>query len=195
MINRICVFCASSNKVDEIYFEAARKLGDVCVDNDIHVVYGGGAVGLMGVLANRIILRKGKIKGIIPDFMKEREWAHSEISEMVIVEDMRECKKRLIENVDAVVALPGGIGTLEELLEVCTLKQLGRFHQPIIIINTNGFYNPLLDFFEELIDKKFMNPLNRKIWHVIDDPATLIEAIESLPAWNTSGINKGKNQR
>ena len=146
----------------------------------------------MGALANRIVARKGKITGIIPGFMKELEWAHEEVSEMIVVEDMRERKKRMIENVDAVVALPGGVGTLEELLEVITLKQLGRFHKPIVIVNTNGFYNSLLNFFMELIEKNFMHDLNRKIWTVIDDPSQLLEAIENSQRWDSTSINKGK---
>ena len=130
MLKTICVFCASSSKVDTVFLEASRELADVCVNNGIHALYGGGATGLMGAFANRMIERKGKITGIIPHFMRELEWAHTDVAEMVFVDDMRERKKKLIENVDAVVALPGGIGTLEELLEVSTLKQLGKFDKP-----------------------------------------------------------------
>ena len=192
MLKTLCVFSASSSQIDTIYYEAARQLADVCVENHIHVMYGGGAVGLMGALADRIIEKKGRITGIIPDFMKVLEWAHEEVSEMIVVEDMRERKKRMIENVDAVVALPGGVGTLEELLEVITLKQLGRFHSPIIIINTNGFYNSLLKMFDEMIERQFMHNLNRKIWTVIDHPGQLLSAIENSQHWDSSSINKGK---
>jgi uncharacterized protein (TIGR00730 family) len=191
MLKTICVFCASSSKVDSIYLDAARELADVCVDNGIHALYGGGAVGLMGAFANRILEREGKITGIIPDFMRELEWAHENVKEMVIVQDMRERKKRLIENVDAVVALPGGIGTLEELLEVSTLKQLGRFDKPIVIINTNGFYNTLLSFFKELIDKRFMHDHNLKLWNVIQSPSELVAVIETSGYWDATVINKG----
>jgi uncharacterized protein (TIGR00730 family) len=190
MLKTICVFCASSHRIDGMYLEAARQLGDMCTENQIHVCYGGGATGLMGALADRVIEKKGKITGIIPDFMKEREWAHAEVSEMIVVEDMRERKKHMIENVDAVVALPGGVGTLEELMEVITLKQLGRFNKPVIIINTNGFYNSLLNFLEELIEKKFMHDLNRSIWTVIDSPHELISAFDHSPQWDPEAINK-----
>lgn len=191
MIKTLCVFCASSSKIDDVYFNAARQLADVCVDRNIHVLYGGGAVGLMGALADRIIERRGRITGIIPDFMKALEWAHSEVTELIVVEDMRERKKRMIENVDAVVALPGGVGTLEELLEVITLKQLGRFHRPIIIVNTDGFYNPLLKFFDEMIEKRFMHDLNRNIWDVVDRADQVIGAIENCKEWDSQSINKG----
>lgn len=188
MIRTVCVFCASSSKVEKVYTDAARDLADICIENKIHVLYGGGAVGLMGALADQIIAKGGKITGIIPDFMKQMEWAHTYVAEMIVVEDMRERKKRMIENVDAVVALPGGVGTLEELLEVITLKQLGRFTKPIIIVNTNKFYDPLLRFFDEMISKKFMNDQTRSIWQVIDHPSELFDAIQSSPVWDEKAI-------
>ncbi len=191
MLRTICLFCASSSKVDKMYLEASRELADVCVDNGIHALYGGGAVGLMGAFADRVLERKGTITGIIPHFMREMEWAHSDVSEMVVVEDMRERKKRLIENVDAVVALPGGIGTLEELLEVSTLKQLGKFDHPIVIINTNGFYNTLLKFINELIDKQFMHTYNRNLWNVIHAPSELLHSVQNSDYYDANLINKG----
>lgn len=192
MINAICVFCASSSRIDKVYYDAAREIADVCIENNIHVLYGGGAIGLMGALADRMVERKGKITGIIPDFMKAFEWAHQEVSEMIVVEDMRERKKRMIENVDAVIALPGGVGTLEELLEVITLKQLGRFNKPIVIVNTNGFYNALLALLEEMIEKNFMHGLTRNVWCVIDTPSQLITTINNSHVWDYTCINKGK---
>ena len=177
--------------MDSVYLDAAREFADVCVDNGIHALYGGGAVGLMGVFANRVLERQGKITGIIPDFMMELEWAHVNVPEMVVVEDMRERKRRLIENVDAVVALPGGIGTLEEFLEVSTLKQLGQFNKPIIIINTQGFYDTLLRFIDELIEKKFMHDYNRKIWEVIDSPVKFMSTVNHAMDWDAAKINKG----
>jgi uncharacterized protein (TIGR00730 family) len=189
MIKSVCVFCASSSKTEQVYLDAARELANVCVEGNIHVLYGGGAIGLMGALADQMLIRKGKITGIIPDFMKKMEWAHTEVSEMIIVEDMRERKKRMIENIDAVIALPGGVGTLEELLEVITLKQLGRFTKPVIIINTNGFYDKLLEFFEQMISQKFIKPYHREIWTVINNPKDLFEAINNSSKWDSSAIN------
>jgi uncharacterized protein (TIGR00730 family) len=181
MLKTICVFCASSNKIDDVYFKAARELADLCIEHKIHVLYGGGGAGLMGTLADRMLEKKGKITGIIPAFMKELKWAHDDVTEMIVVEDLRERKKRMIDNVDAVVALPGGIGTLEELLEVITLKQLGRFNKPIIIVNTHGFYNSLFHLFEQLIDKQFMHHINSNLWISIDRPADLFYAISNAP--------------
>jgi len=190
MLTTLCVFCASSSKVDQEYIEAAHGLANICTTNNIHVLYGGGASGLMGALASCVLENKGKITGIIPNFMIEMKWAHAEVNEMVIVEDMRERKRRLIENVDAVVALPGGVGTLEELLEVITLKQLGLFTKPIIIINTNGFYNSLLKLFDEMVEKRFMHDENRKIWITIDHPSKLLEAYNNSELWDSEAINK-----
>lgn len=146
-INKVCVFCASSPKVDKKYLHDAELLGFEFARNKIHVIYGGGAVGLMGKLANSVLAGGGMITGIIPEFMKQMKWAHQGIPELIEVKDMHERKNLMIKEVDAVVALPGGVGTLEELTEVITLKQLGQFFAPIIILNTDGFYNHLIGFF------------------------------------------------
>jgi hypothetical protein len=192
MVRTVCVFCASSSKVDSVYLDAARDFADVCIQHHIHILYGGGGVGLMGALADRILEKNGKITGIIPHFMKEREWAHSNVEEMILVDDMRERKRRLIENVDAVIALPGGVGTLEELLEVITLKQLGRFNKPIIIVNTNGFYDSLFALFDQLIEKRFMHELNKNIWMSINHPSEFFQAVNLSANWDASSINKGE---
>lgn len=193
MLKTVCVFCASSSMVDKSYMNAAVSLADVCCNNDIRVIYGGGAVGLMGALATRILEKGGKVTGIIPDFMIELEWAHTEVSEMIVVEDMRERKRQLIENVDAVIALPGGIGTLEELMEVSTLKQLGLFNKPIFIVNTDGFYDTLIKFFEEMVAKNFMNENNHGIWCVIEDPSQLIKAYTNILPWDNNISRSGES--
>jgi uncharacterized protein (TIGR00730 family) len=180
MLKTICVFCSSSSKIDEVYFKATLELADLCIHHKIHVLYGGGAFGLMGALADRMIKKKGKISGIIPNFMLDLKWGHGDISEMIVVEDLRERKKRMIDNVDAVVALPGGVGTLEELLEVITLRQLGRFTKPIIIVNTHGFYDPLFRIFDQMIEKQFMRDIHRQLWITIDRPADLFYAIKNV---------------
>lgn len=195
MLKSVCVFCASSSKVDPVYLSAALELGDVCSSNGIHVFYGGGAQGLMGSLASQMIKKKGKVTGIIPDFMKVLQWAHTGVTEMIVVENMRERKRQLIENVDAVIALPGGIGTLEELLEVSTLKQLGLFTKPIFIINTNGYYDTLIAFMEEMYQKKFMHENNRGIWCIIQSPSELLTAYENTPVWNPDLERAGETMK
>jgi len=188
MIKKVCVFCASSHKVDEKYFDVAEKTAITLVKNNITTVYGGGAVGLMGRLADIAMQEKGSVIGIIPSFMMDVEWGHKNITELVLVKDMHERKKKLVEDIDAIVILPGGSGTLEEAMEVITLKRLGKFTKPIIFINTDGFYDSLFQLFDKMIDEKFMREEHRGIWSSINSPEDIITAIKSAPAWDESAI-------
>ena len=188
MISRICVFCASSHKVDEKYFRVAEETAKTLVENNITTVYGGGAVGLMGRLADVVMNKGGKVIGIIPKFMIDVEWGHKNITELILVKDMHERKKKLVEDIDAIVVLPGGSGTLEEVMEVITLKRLGKFTKPIIFINTDGFYDSLFQLFDKMIEEKFMREEHRNIWTSIDKPKEIIDAIKSAPAWDESAI-------
>jgi hypothetical protein len=185
---RICVFCASSKQVDQKYFDEAQNLARLLAQEDITAVYGGGAVGLMGALADAIIAAGGKITGILPRFMEEVEWGHKKITDMVLVEDMHERKKLLIKDVDAIVALPGGTGTLEELFEVVSLKRLGLFLKPVILINTGGYYDPLLEMFDRMVKEKFLRPEHLKMLTIIDNASQTIEAIKTSPAWDKDAI-------
>ena len=182
-IEKVCVFCASSSMVDNVYLKDAELMGLEFVKNNIHVVYGGGAVGLMGILADTIIANSGKITGIIPEFMTHLEWAHQGIDELIEVKSMYERKNLMINGVDAIIALPGGIGTLEELTEVITLKQLRQFLVPIIILNTNGYYNSLIDFFDQMVLENFMSPHHKNIWEVVKKPSEVIPAIHKSKPW------------
>jgi uncharacterized protein (TIGR00730 family) len=185
---RVSIFCASSNKVDNIYFDAARKLGLALTEHGISANYGGGGAGLMGALADTMMEAGGSIRGIIPQFMVEQGWNHPLVKDMIIVEDMHERKKKLTENIDAFVALPGGVGTLEELLEMMTHKQLGKVLAPIIIINTNQFFDPFLDLLRKMVEEKFMREIHQDIWQVIEDPMDVVKAIEKSPVWDGSAI-------
>ncbi len=188
-IKRITVFCASSRMIDSKYFEAARKLADILTKNSITAVYGGGAVGLMGALADYMLDNGGSIEGVIPQFMMKVEWGHPGVKKMIITKDMHERKRYLIEDVDAVAALPGGSGTLEELLEVISLKRLGKFLKPIIIINTAGFYDPLVVLLNKMVEENFMRRDHLKMWNVINEPSQLIEAIQNSETWDENAIN------
>lgn len=189
MIKRITVFCASSRMIDSKYFEAARQLAEVLTKNNITAVYGGGAVGLMGALADYMLQNGGNIAGVIPQFMMKVEWGHPGVKKMIITKDMHERKRILIDGVDAVVALPGGSGTLEELLEVISLKRLGKFIRPVIIINTAGFYDPLVVLLNKMVEENFMRLDHLKMWTVINHPSELIEAIHCSEAWDENAIN------
>ncbi|MEM8906433.1 MAG: TIGR00730 family Rossman fold protein [Bacteroidota bacterium] len=188
MQKKVGVYCASSDKIDDHYFEVTTQIAQVLTQHQYTVVYGGGGKGLMGRLADTVIAQKGHIIGIIPEFMKAVEWEHKGVSELVVVEDMAERKKRLME-VDALIALPGGSGTFEELLEAITLKRLGKFVHPIIILNHRGYYDPLVELFERSIQEKFMREEHRNIWTVIHHPEELIEAIENAPDWDEKAIH------
>ncbi|HEX9974207.1 MAG TPA: TIGR00730 family Rossman fold protein [bacterium] len=183
-IQRICVFCASSRQVDSNYLKAAYRLGTILARESITVVYGGGAVGLMGELANGAIAEGGKVIGIIPQFMYDLEWGHEEITELKIVKDMHERKKLVMENADAVVALPGGSGTFDELFEAITMKRLGFYLNPIIIVNVKGFYNPLVELLNNSIAEKFMDARHRSMWSVVNNSEEVLDAIQNSPSWS-----------
>ena len=185
---RVSVFCASSAKVNGSYLEAAGRLGSILCREGIAANYGGGAVGLMGALADSMMQSGGSIRGIIPRFMVEQGWNHAGLEDILIVNDMHERKKRLAENVDAFIALPGGVGTLEELLEMITLKQLGQVLVPIIIINTNNFFDPFLEMLDRMVEEQFMRKIHTDIWTVVESPEQVPEAIRNAPEWDGSAI-------
>jgi uncharacterized protein (TIGR00730 family) len=170
----ICVFAASSSRIDNEYGEDTVKLGSLLAKAGMEVVYGGGGIGLMGKLADAVLANGGKITGVIPSFMKKEGWGHPGLSELIITSDMSERKKRMFAMADAVVALPGGIGTLEELTEAITLKQLSLFDGPVIILNTLGYYNSLFDFIDNMIDKNFMRLEHKGIWEIVNTPEEVI---------------------
>lgn len=189
---QICVYCASSTKVDDKYFQVADELGEVLGNNNITLVYGGGAVGLMGRIADKVLSMNGHVVGIIPDFMKAVEWEHKGVSQLDVVMDMHERKKRFFVGTDAIVALPGGCGTLEELLEAITWKRLGLVTAPIVIVNTDGFYDPLLAMLDRCVEEKFMRESHRNIWQVISKPSELMECLENTPDWEENAIETAK---
>ena len=185
---RICVFCASSDKVAPVYFEAAREWGRIMAGAGIELVYGGGSRGLMGALADAVLAGGGSVEGIIPRFMHEVEWSHTGLTRLVLVDDMRERKRLMSSGVDAVVALAGGCGTLEELAEVITLKRLGQFTKPIIILNTNGLYDHLALLLEQMVGERFMRSEHAQMWTFVRTPAEVLPAIAAAKAWSAEAI-------
>lgn len=188
-MKRVCVYCASSPTVGQVYFEAARDLGKILTELDLEIVFGGGAKGLMGALADSVIENNGKITGIMPHFMKKIEWEHKKVKDYIFVNSMHERKEKLLSSSDAVIALPGGCGTLEELLEAITMKRLGFYKNPIIIINTNRFYDEFKIFLNKSIDEGFMSEKHRKIWKFIDSPLELKDALEDSEDWSDYHIS------
>jgi uncharacterized protein (TIGR00730 family) len=188
-MKRICVYCASSSKIDESYFEAAERLAAQLVSHNVTIVYGGGAAGLMGCIADTAIEHGGHVVGIIPKFMTEVEWQHKDLEEIHVVSDMHEKKKELLEGTDAVIALPGGSGTFEELLEAISMKRLGLYTKPIVIMNINNYYAPLIEMLEKSIRENFMSESHRKMWTVVSDPDEIMNAIENSPDWSADAIS------
>src|SRR5215468_4102410 len=153
----VCVYCASSRSAHPDYRAAARRLGEVLARDGIGIVYGGGAVGSMGALADGALAAGGRVVGILPRFMAELEWGHKGLSDLKLVEDMRTRKHAMLTASQAAVALPGGSGTLEELLEAVTLKRLGLYVGPIVMVNTRGFFDPLVDVLTRAVEEHFMD--------------------------------------
>jgi uncharacterized protein (TIGR00730 family) len=184
MIKSLCIYCASSSQIDQKYHDAARDLGRLCADNKIKLVYGGGARGSMGHLADAALEHGGSVRGVIPQFMVDLEWAHPAVDELIITETMHERKMKLIEGVDGVVALPGGSGTLEELIETMTLKRLGLFLQPIILLNLDGFYDPLIQQYERCIKEKFMDERHHALWSIVKNVDEILPALQNAVLWS-----------
>ena len=180
---RICVYCASSEQCDRIYHDAATALGRALAEAGCTIVYGGGAVGLMGSLANGALAAGGDVIGIIPRFMTEVEWQHPGLARLEVVEDMRERKHRLLTGSDGVIALPGGCGTLEELFEAITLKRLGLYLSPIVLVNVNDFYAPLQAFMQQVVAEHFMNDEHLQMWSLVNSVAEALPRIRTTPRW------------
>ncbi len=183
-IRRVCVYCASSRKADVLYFEAARRLGCILAQQGITVVYGGGSVGAMGALADGALAAGGRVIGVLPHFMYDLEWGHRGLTELRLVNDLHERKRLMIEEVDAIVALPGGSGTLEELLEAITWKRLGLYVNPIVLVNTLGFFDPLVALLDRAIHEHFMDARHRLMWSVVDRVEDVLSAIQEAPGWS-----------
>jgi uncharacterized protein (TIGR00730 family) len=157
-IRTICVYCGSGPGTNPRFIEAAQALGKIFAENAIRLVYGGGAVGMMGAVATSVLDHGGTVTGIIPDFLTSREHALPRVQELIVTPDMHERKRLMFERSDAFVAMPGGIGTLEELVEQLTWKQLGRHAKPVLLANIDGFWEPLLDLITHMRATQFIRP-------------------------------------
>jgi len=176
-IKAICVYCGSSPGEKPIYVEAATRLGKAFADRNIRLVYGGGSVGLMGTVARAVLENQGQVTGIIPRFLANKEIMLEEAHELIVTEDMHERKKLMFEHADAFVALPGGIGTLEELIEMLTWAQLGRHNKPVVLANVDGFWNPLLSLLHHMAEQKFVAREFVDRILTVDDPADIVDAL------------------
>jgi len=181
MTRALCVYCSSSDRLNETYYAAADRLGRLMVERGWSLVYGGGHTGLMGSLSRSVKAHGGKVVGVIPEFMKEKELAFDKADEMITVATMRERKLTMEARADAFLALPGGWGTLEEILEIITLRQLDVLRKPCVLLNQGGFYDDLLRLFERMISEHFTKPSSRQLFGVARTVDEAMDLIESSP--------------
>lgn len=190
MPKQICIYCSSSAKTPTKYVNGAQEIMRVLHNDGYELIYGGGAIGLMGTIADAMLDLGGRVTGVIPEFMKEVEWDHPRVEEMITVNDMGERKMRLLRDADVLLALPGGCGTLEELIEAISLKRLALFKNPIIIFNQDGFYDGLIQQFDRCVADKCLSEKHKQIWTVIEKPEQLLEAIQTAPSFDSYQINE-----
>ncbi len=182
-IQTVCVYCASSERTPPVYLEAAADLGHALAEAGIGIVYGGSSLGSMGRLAAAALDAGGSVTGVLPRFMDDLEWGHRSLTELRLVDDMHERKRTMLELSDAVVALPGGCGTLEELFEAITWKRLGLYRGPVVLVNINGFYESCLRLLSRCVEEHFMDPRHAAMWQVAEQPVEVIAALRSAPEW------------
>ena len=188
-ITTVGIYCASSPRIDKDFFKAADELTGILVRNKITIYFGGGKHGLMGQIVTRVNKDNGKIIGVIPGFMKDENWHHEGIKKLIVVDTMHERKETILNQSEALIAFPGGCGTVEELMEAITWKQLGLYTGPIIILNTKGYYNLLLTFLERMINENFLRKVHRNMWSVIETPSEIMSAIRESPPWSVKARN------
>ncbi len=183
---KIAVYCASSTQIDECYFKDARRLGNLMADKGITLVNGAGNMGLMAASADGCLEKGGKAIGVIPTFMIGEGWCHNGMTEIIETADMHERQAKMAEMTDAGIFLPGGCGTFAELSELITWKQLGLYLKPIILLNTKGYFDSLLNTLHQAITENFMRPVHADIWKVAPTPEEALRMALETPLWDTS---------
>jgi uncharacterized protein (TIGR00730 family) len=178
-LNSVCVYCGSNFGTDPIYTDAAKAMGRTLAERGLRLVYGGGQVGLMGVVADACIDAGGEVTGVIPDFLHHKEIAHPRVQDMHIVKSMHERKLMMADHADAFIAMPGGLGTLEELFEVWTWSQLGRHKKPVALLNMNGYWAKLTGFLDHMRDEGFVEGRHRDMLLEGETPDAVLSAIEA----------------
>lgn len=189
-IKRVSVYCASSTAIDKAYFDDASELGRLMAQNGMGLVYGGGSVGLMGAVCDAVKDNGGEAIGVIPHFMVEKEWLRSGLDEVIKVETMSERKHIMADMGDAAIALPGGLGTFDELMDIMALKKLGLYLKPIVVLNTRGYFDPLVELIERSITERFLSDHYRNsIIRVAATPLEAIEIILNEPPYDESALD------
>ncbi|HXQ50108.1 MAG TPA: TIGR00730 family Rossman fold protein [Stellaceae bacterium] len=181
LIKRIAVFCGSSGRVDEIYRAAATRLGVVLATSGIELIYGGGRVGLMGLLADAALASGGRVTGIIPTHLRDREVGHGGLNELIVVDSMHDRKRAMFERADAFVTLPGGLGTMDETLEIITWKQLTLHDKPILLVDVAGYWAPFLELLDHFVASGFAGRATHQLYRVVARIEDVLPALAAAP--------------
>jgi len=180
-VKRVCVYCGSSGRVAESYRAAATRVGTLLAQAGIELVYGGGRIGLMGLVADAVLAAGGRVTGIIPGFLHGRELGHAGVSELIVVDSMHERKQRMFELADAFVILPGGLGTLDETFECITWRQLGLHDRPVLVVDVDGYWQPLMRLMDQVVESGFAGQTARDLFKVVLTPEEMLEALATAP--------------
>ena len=183
-LKRVTVYASSSGALDRPYYEAAARLGTVLGQAGLEIVYGGGGVGLMGAMADRALAAGAHVHGVIPHFLNTVEHGHAGLSRLEVVDDIRERKKQMLAGSDAVISLPGGSGTFEEVFEALTLKRLGVFLGPIVLVNTNRYFDRFVEFLRYSVNERFMSERHLGMWSLVDEPEDVLAAMRDALPWS-----------
>jgi uncharacterized protein (TIGR00730 family) len=185
-IKRVTVYASSSNALAPEYYDAAARLGTVLGRASLEIVYGGGGVGLMRAMADSALAEGAHVHGVIPHFLNTVEHGHKSLSRLEVVSDMRERKQRMIADSHAVVSLPGGSGTFEEVFEVLTLKRLGLFLGPVVLVNTRRYFDRFVDFLQHSVNEHFMSEKHLQMWSLVDEPEDVLGAMHNAVRWSAA---------
>ena len=181
-IKSLCVFCGSRAGTEPMYREAAMRLGALMAERRVRLVYGGGSIGLMGVIADTILEAGGEVTGVIPDFLMQREVGHGHLTQLVLTDSMHDRKRRMFEMADGFVVLPGGLGTLDETFEIITWKQLHLHDAPIVILDVGGYWTPLRTLIDRIIAAEFADPAIRSLGTFVATADAVFPALETAPS-------------
>ena len=187
-LERICVYCASSTKSHPEYRDSARETGRLLAEHGSEIIYGGGSVGSMGALADGALEAGGSVTGVLPEFMDELEWSHKGLTELQVVSTMHQRKQQMIENSDGIIALPGGSGTFEELMEALTWKRLALYRNPIVLLNTRGYFDAFQAMMEQASNEHFMHCEHLRMWITVSRPSELVPALLQSDDWNSESL-------
>lgn len=180
-LHTVTVYAASSDALDSAYFDDAEAVGRALASAGLRIVYGGGGTGLMRAMADGALAAGGEVHGVTPGFLRDLEVSHEGLTSLTVVDDMRDRKHRMLEGSSAVVTLPGGCGTYEEVFEAMTLKRLGQWAGPIVMLNTRGFYDRLVEFLDHSVEERFMGRHHQGLWQVVASPDQVVPALHSAP--------------